>query len=68
MSSLKITLIKAIEILEFNLQEAGLKMPTDCHTAVELALDSMAGLSAERHTYGYSRIGLLPHEERVDKN
>lgn len=68
MSTFKITLLKAIEILQFNLKEAGLKMPTDCHTAVELALDSMAGLSAERNIHGYSRIGQLPHEERVDVN
>lgn len=65
---MKITKTKAIEILEINLKEATRKMPPDCRTALELSLDILAGLIAERNIYGYSRIGLLPHEEMEDHN
>lgn len=59
---MKIPLSKAIEIVEINLAEAK-RMPADCRTALELGLDAMAGLTAERAIHGYTRIGQLPHEE-----
>lgn len=59
----KITIAKAIEILELNINEAKPPMPLDCRTSVQLALDVLAGLIAERAIYHYDRIGQLPHEE-----
>lgn len=60
---MRITPNKAIEILGINLKEAGLKMPLDCRTALELSLDLFAVLIHERDENGYTRLTLQPHEE-----
>jgi len=63
---MRITPSKAIEILRINVKEAGLKMPIDCRTALELSLDLLNDLSSERRIKGYDHKDLRPHEERVE--
>lgn len=60
---MKITLSKAIQILDINLKEAAKSMPSDVKTTLELALDNLVGLRTERYMFGYTRLGQLPHEE-----
>lgn len=65
---MKITPTKAIEILEINLKEAGLKMPLDCRIALQLANESLGAILIEREVFGFSRIIPLPHEEMETKS
>lgn len=61
---LRIKPSKAIEIIRINIKEAGLKMPIDCRTSLELSLDLLNDLSSERRLLGYDNKDLRPHEER----
>jgi len=58
----KITLGKALEILDLNLKDGQKAIPRDVQTALLLSMDMQAFFMLERATYGYTRIGQLPHE------
>lgn len=55
--------VKAMEILELNILEAGKKMPPDVKTALELHIEAMKVLTAIRETAWYQAGYLLPGED-----
>ena len=58
----KITLGKALEILDLNLKDGQKAIPRDVQTCMGLSMDMIAFFILERAKYGYSRMGQLPHE------
>lgn len=59
---------KAIEILQINLKEAARTMPPDVRTTLQLSLETLQLLANERTIYGFTRVDILPSEQRTDPN
>lgn len=57
-----LTLTKAIEILQLNIQEAGNKMPPDCKQAIQLGIDALIRVLDVRRFPEASNWKPLPSE------
>jgi len=57
-----ITMTKAIEILNLNLKEAGIKMPRDTRDALNLAINCMHTIKYVRGGREWSFAALFPDE------
>ena len=63
---MKITLRKAIEILDLNIREANPKMPPDCEASVWCGIEALQRELKRREYLTAPFYVLLPHEEPED--